>query len=285
MSEHATPGADTSAVGAALSDVTFDMLPAEGFEEALTHVPDGARIAVVLTPEVGIEPTVERTEQARELGYEVVPHVAPRFIEDRDELADIATRLTDAGVTDIFVPGGDRDEPLGEFASAYEMLLALEELGVSFEEVGITGYPTGHDSIDDATLMDAMDRKTPYATYLVTQLCFDAEAILSWIEGVRDRGIDLPVEVGIPGVMHYRRLMTLARKWGIAGPIGFIRKTTGFASFLREFVGSGGKYRPTEMVETLAPYWGDSECDIRRLRLYTFNQTQDTESWRREWVG
>jgi methylenetetrahydrofolate reductase (NADPH) len=231
-----------------------------------------------------MEPTVERTVQARRRGHEVVPHVAARFVEDADELDAIAGRLREAGVTDIFVPGGDRDEPVGEFASAHDLLVALEELGYEFDEVGVGGYPTGHDVIDDETLAAAMRRKEPHATYLVTQLCFDGEAIVDWIEGVRDRGIDLPVEVGIPGVMEYRRLMSLARRWGIASPLEFVSKTAGVFTFIRELVGSGGRYKPDDMLPTLAAARSDPLYDIRRLRLYTFNQTGPTEAWRQAWL-
>jgi len=284
MSRERATGVPDSAVSALLSDVTFDLLPGEGFETAVSHLPADARIAVVLTPELGVWPTVEKTELVAGQGYDVVPHVAPRFIQDREELDEIAGRLREAGVTDVFVPGGDRDEPVGDLASAYEMLVALEELGYDFAELGIAGYPTGHGSIDDATIREAMDRKAPYATYVVTQLCFDGEAVLDWTERVRDRGVDLPVEVGIPGVMEYRRLMTLARRWGIADPIRFVRKTAGFASFARNLLDSGGRYRPDDMVRTLAPRRTDPHLDIRRLRLYTFNETSATEAWRHEWL-
>lgn len=275
---------DSAAIGSCLSDVTFDLLPAEDFDEALSYLPSGSRVAVVLTPHLGMDPTIERAVQARELGHEVVPHIAARFVEDTAELDEIAGRLREAGVTDIFVPGGDRDEPVGEFASAHELLVALEELGYEFEEVGIGGYPTGHDAIDDETLHEAMRRKEPHATYLVTQLCFDAAAVVDWIESIRARGVELPVEVGIPGVMEYRRLMSLARRWGIASPLEFISKTAGVFTFLRELVGSGGRYKPDDILPTLAAAGTDPLYDIRRLRLYTFNQTESTEAWRQEWL-
>ena len=204
MPREATTDAERSDRAAFLSDVTYDLMPSEGFEDALSPLPEDARVAVVLTPDRGIEPTVERTELAAERGYEVVPHVAARFIEDRDELDAVAGRLADAG------------------------------------------------------------------------------AILEWIEGVRERGIDLPVEPGIPGVVDYRRLMALSRRWEIADPLRFIQKTTGVLGFTRAMIGSDGRFDPGEMVETLAPYYGDPEYDLHRLRLYTFNQTEDTESWRRE---
>mgnify|MGYP000653868762 CR=1 FL=1 len=125
-------------VEALLRDARFELMPFESFEDEIRHLPDDATIAVTASPQLGIDATVERTVQAAEQGYDVSPHIAARYVTDRDHLDEIAERLTDAGVTDVFVPGGDREEPLGEFDSAHSLLVALEELGYDFDDVGIT---------------------------------------------------------------------------------------------------------------------------------------------------
>jgi len=267
-------------VEALLTDARFELMPFESFDEEIEHLPEDATIAVTTSPQLGIETTVERTEQAAELGYDISPHIAARYVEDREQLDDIARRLTDAGVTDIFVPGGDREEPAGEFESAHDLLVALDELGHSFEEVGITGYPEGHDFLDDETLAEAMERKEPYATYIVTQLCYDPDAVIGWIEDLREDGFNLPVEVGIPGVMNYQRLLQISQKVGVGDSIKFLRKTTGVLGFVKQLVGSRGIYKPDDLIDGLAPYVDDDHYDIRGVHIYTFNQTPDTEEWR-----
>ena len=147
--------------------------------------------------------------------------------------------------------------------------------------MGITGYPEGHDFLDDRTLAEAMERKAPYATYITTQLCYDPEAVLEWIETIRDRGVDLPIEVGIPGVMKYQRLLSISQKVGVGDSINFLRKTSGIIGFVRQLVGSRGKYTPDALVDGLAPYVGDPDYGIRGIHVYTFNQSADTEAWRR----
>ena len=272
-------------VEALLTDARFELMPFESFDEEIEHLPEDATIAVTTSPQLGIETTVERTEQAAELGYDISPHIAARYVEDREQLDDIARRLTDAGVTDIFVPGGDREEPAGEFESAHDLLVALDELGHSFEEVGITGYPEGHDFLDDETLAEAMERKEPYATYIVTQLCYDPDAVIGWIEDLREDGFNLPVEVGIPGVMNYQRLLQISQKVGVGDSIKFLRKTTGVLGFVKQLVGSRGVYEPDDLVDGLAPYVDDDHYNLRGIHIYTFNQTPDTESWRAERLG
>jgi methylenetetrahydrofolate reductase (NADPH) len=271
---------DQSGVETLLSGARFELMPFESFDDEIQHLPDGATIAITTSPQLGIGTTVDRTEEAAEMGYDVVPHIAARYVEDREQLEEIARRLTEAGITDIFVPGGDREEPAGEFESAYDLLTALDETEYSFEEVGITGYPEGHDFLDEATLAESMEKKLPYATYIVTQLCYDPDAVLEWIDDLRNRGVELPVEIGIPGVMNYQRLMQISRKVGVGDSIEFLKKTTGVLGFVKQLVGSRGTYEPDELIDGLAPYVGDEYYDIRGVHIYTFNQTPDTEKWR-----
>ncbi|SNR52244.1 methylenetetrahydrofolate reductase [Halorubrum vacuolatum] len=281
MATGTSAATDVHGVQTLLTSARFELMPFKSFDEEIEHLPENATIAITTSPQLGIERTVEKTELAKELGYDVVPHIAARYVEDTDQLEEIAERLEAAGVTDIFVPGGDREEPAGEFESAYDMLVALEDLPYSFPEVGITGYPEGHAFIDDEELAASMERKAPYATYIVTQLCYDPNTVLEWIETIRDRGIDLPVEIGIPGVMNYQRLLQISQKVGVGDSVKFLRKTTGILGFVKQLVGSRGRYKPDDLIDGLSPHVGDETYNIRGVHIYTFNQTPDTESWRR----
>ena len=280
-----TPETTADGVSTLLAEPRFELMPFDSFGEQMEHLPDGAEIAITTSPSLGLDATLEWSERATDRGFEVVPHIAARYVRDEEHLAEIASRLAEAGVTDIFVPGGDRKEPVGEFDSAYEVLAALDDSEYEFEEVGITGYPEGHDFLDDRTLAEAMAKKEPYATYIVTQLCYDSDAVIEWIEEIRAQGIELPVEVGIPGVMKYQRLMEISQKVGVGDSVRFLRKTTGILGFARQLVGSRGKYTPDDLIEGLALYADDPDYGIRGVHVYTFNQTPDTEDWRRRTVG
>jgi methylenetetrahydrofolate reductase (NADPH) len=63
--------------------------------------------------------------------------------------------------------------------------------------------------------------------------------------------------------------------------VRFLRKTSGIVGFVRQLVGSRGKYTPDDLVDGLAPYAADPDYGIRGLHIYTFNQVDDTETWRR----
>ncbi|PSQ18955.1 methylenetetrahydrofolate reductase [Halobacteriales archaeon QS_8_69_26] len=281
------PGSTTTDEGvtALLTDPRFELMPFDSFGEQMGHLPDGASIAITTSPTLGLDATLEWTEKAAAEGYEIVPHIAARYVRDEDHVEEIAGRLTEAGVTDVFVPGGERDEPAGEFDSAYALLSTMEELGYEFEEVGITGYPEGHAFLDEETLAEAMAKKEPYATYIVTQICYDPDEVIDWTGAIRDRGVELPVEVGIPGVLKYQRLLSISQRVGVGDSVNFLRKTTGIIDFVRQLVGSRGKYTPDALVDGLAPYAHDPEIGFRGVHLYTFNQVPDTEEWRKGRLG
>ena len=63
----------------------------------------------------------------------------------------------------------------------------LDALGRPFPCVGITGYPESHPEIPDDVTIQAMWDKRHYATYIVSNLCFDARTVKRWINASRAR--------------------------------------------------------------------------------------------------
>lgn len=272
---------DNAGAKSLLQRSRWEMLPFASFDEQLTHVPAGETITLTASPEKGVETTVDMAVETANAGRNpVVPHIAARAVTDRDQLSAIADRLQDAGISDIFVPGGDNEEPAGEFSSSYELLVALDEMGISFDGIGITGYPEGHPKIDDEALISALHKKEPYATYAVTQLCYDADTIIDWIEETRELGVGLPFYIGVPGVMNYQKLAGISAKVGVGESIRFVRKTTGIIGMIKRMIGSRGVYKPDSLLDGLAPYADNEVYDITGLHLYTFNRAQDTADWR-----
>lgn len=267
-----------------LRDPRFELLPFDGMDEEADLLPEGAKVAITASPEKGIEETLDRADRLADRGFEVSAHVAARGVRSQDHLAEIAERLTAAGIEDIFVPGGDNEEPEGPYDSAYAFLRDLEEQGYEFEHVGITGYPEGHQFIEDDVLAEHLEKKEPYADYIVTQMSFSAEAVVDWTADIRDRGVELPVHVGVPGVMRYQRLLSISQKIGVGDSLSYLRKTTGILDFIKQFLGSRGQYKPDDFVEGVAPYHGDQDHGIEGVHLYTFNQVADTEEWRHTYV-
>jgi methylenetetrahydrofolate reductase (NADPH) len=262
----------------ALAQPRFELIPMEGAIERAALLPEGAKVTVTCSPTRGIESTLLLGEKLLERGFRIVPHIAARLVADRAHLDEIVRRLDDLGVREIFVIGGDAKKPVGPFSSAVELLSAMADSGHDFEHVGIGGYPEGHPNIDDETLRQTLLDKRPFATYVVSQMCFDPGAILNWVADIRRRGIGLPIYIGLPGVVERKKLLQISLKIGVGDSARFLTKYT---QVLTRFLKPGG-YSPDELVKNLAPFVEDQDYNLAGFHIYTFNQVESTEEWRRQ---
>jgi len=273
--------ATNEALVEALAQPRFELIPMEGAIEWAAHLPEGAKVTVTCSPTQGIESTLLFGEELLARGFRIVPHIAARLVADRAHLEEIVRRLDDLGVREVFVIGGDAKKPVGPFSGAFELLSAMADSGHDFEHVGVGGYPEGHPIIDDGTLRRALLDKRPFATYVVSQMCFDPGAILDWVADIRQQGIGLPVYIGLPGVVERKKLLQISLKIGVGDSARFLTKHT---NLVKRFLKPGG-YSPDELVKELAPYVGDQDYKIAGFHIYTFNQVENTEKWRRRILG
>ena len=262
----------------ALAQPRFELIPMEGAIERAALLPEGAKVTVTCSPTRGIESTLLLGEKLLERGFRIVPHIAARLVADRAHLDEIVRRLDDLGVREIFVIGGDAKKPVGAFSSAVELLSAMADSGHDFEHVGIGGHPEAHPNIDDETLRQTLLDKRPFATYIVSQMCFDPDAILNWVADIRRRGKVLPVYIGLPGVVERKKLLQISLKIGVGDSARFLTKYT---QVLTRFLKPGG-YSPDELVKNLAPFVEDQDYNLAGFHIYTFNQVESTEEWRRQ---
>jgi methylenetetrahydrofolate reductase (NADPH) len=259
------------ALRALLGRVRYEVLPARATEEkVLAHVPRDVVVTVTASPVKGLEPTLGLTERLAAHGYRVVPHVPARLLRDDAHLKDVTERLRAAGVDDVFVPAGDADPPAGPYDGALPVLRGLSDLGSPFADLGITGYPESHPLIhDDITIQSMWDKRT-HATYIVSNLCFDARVLGDWIARIRRRDVTLPVYVGVAGPVQRAKLLAMATKIGVGRhPSWFLR-----------FAVPGG-YAPERLLSRSAEAFSGPAAAVAGLHLFTFNQIAETERWRR----
>jgi methylenetetrahydrofolate reductase (NADPH) len=265
----------------ALKRPRYEIFPLEGIvDEVVEHVPLGVKVTVTASPSRGLEATLELVERLSAAGYATTPHLSARLVRDTAHLEELLHRLRAAGVDDLFVIAGDAREPAGQFEGAAELLSAMAGLRDRFAEIGISGYPESHHVIPDETTIEAMFQKEPKATYIVSQICFEADVIATWVRRVRDRGTFLPIWIGVPGAVDNRRLLKISRRIGLGESARFLRAHGGW---LRRLA-LPRVYRSTALAKELAPSIADSAARIAGFHIYTFNELERTEEWRRQLV-
>jgi methylenetetrahydrofolate reductase (NADPH) len=270
--------ASADVVRSSLATARYEVLPTQRIEAAiLESVPRETTLTVTASPAKGIEATLDLTERLTGHGYTVVPHLAARMIAGKSELGEIVDRLTRLDISNVFCPAGDADPPAGDYGGAVALLEDLTAMGKPFAEVGITGYPESHPEIEDDITIQSMWDKRKHATYVVSNLCFDADTIAAWLARMRKRGIDLPVLIGLPGPVERAKLLTMATKIGVGQSMRFLRSHA--STFAR--IAAPGGYSPEKFLEKSARYLGDPALGVAGLHLFTFNQVAETEAWRR----
>ena len=276
------PRGGLARVAPLLRSPRYEVFPAASTEQAvLDWVPRELTVTVTASPTRGLEPTLDLATSLAGHGYTAVPHVTARLVRDDAHLADIVARLTGAGISDIFVPGGDADPPAGRFHSALELLERLAEMGRPFARVGITGYPESHPKIDDDITIQSMWDKRRHAAYLVSNLCFDPATLRRWITRVRARGVTLPLLVGLAGPVDRARLLRMAAVAGVSESARFLAGHTEW--FLR--LGVPGGYSPQRLLDRVSGTLTDPAAAVEGLHIFTFNQLRQTEEWRRQMLA
>jgi methylenetetrahydrofolate reductase (NADPH) len=258
-------------------EARYEILPFGTSEAQAAAVGEPLRLTVTTSPRHGVDRSLDLAIRLRALGHGVSLHLAARMVRGEAHLDEVLERAHAAGIDDLFVVGGDAPEPLGPFTGAGELLDLLAPHRLRPARVGIAGYPEGHPLIAPAELEAVLERKAPLADYLVTQLCFDVRALVAWLEGVRARGIGLPLYVGAVGPVERRRLLEIATKIGVGPSLRFLKKQRGLTSLFRS-----PAHTASAFYDDVLPCVDDESLGIAGFHFFTFNDLIGTRRWREE---
>jgi methylenetetrahydrofolate reductase (NADPH) len=265
-----------------LDQAYLEVFPTKTILDRLIHIPRHSYVSITCSPVKGLEPTLKLVEQLRALPEErqlkLIPHIAARMIQDKGHLREILARLEAARVESVFVPGGDAPEPAGDYGCALDVLRDMAEIGHAIEDVGIAAHPEGHPLVNDQELLIFLQEKQQFATYMVTQMCFNPQTIANWLKGIRKAGVSLPAWIGLPGVAEISKLISLSLRIGVGQSLKVLKKQKGLLGKLI----SAKPYQPDDLLAGIEPYLSDPEINIPGFHLFSFNDIERTERWRVE---
>jgi methylenetetrahydrofolate reductase (NADPH) len=264
-----------------LGKARYEVLPLEGAEDRVRHsVGTDIKVTVTASPRKGLDSTLALAERLAGHGYTTVPHLSARQVADGSHLDEVVARVRAANIREVFVVAGDSAQPAGRFPGSLDLLQAMHERGHVFDDIGIAGYPESHPLIDDDVTIQAMWDKRRFATYIVSNICFDAKVIARWVKRVRRRGVELPIYLGLPSITDTAKLLRVSQKIGVGESARFLTKSRG--GLLRLVVPGG--YDPTRLLEKLGSTLGAPAHNVPGVHIYTFNEIEQTETWRRRMI-
>ncbi|HVE20250.1 MAG TPA: hypothetical protein VNB52_14240 [Ilumatobacteraceae bacterium] len=259
----------------------YEVVPLKSLNDQIPHLPPGCSVSVTCSPTKGIEPTLELSARLNGDGHHAVPHIAARLVEGREHVEKIAARINEHAITEIFIVGGDPD-PVGPYVDGLSLMRDLLPLCHTVRTVGVPSYPDHHTVIPDPALDEALLAKQALIGELglqgfsSTQMCFNVKTIEQWLVRQRERGLVLPIHLGVPGAVERTRLISLGTRLGIGSSLRYLRKNSG--AILRMF--SPASYDPNKLIAPLSRR--ADELDITALHLFTFNSIESTAAWQRK---
>ena len=273
----ATPGESIAKIAraASIETSTKNLNEVDGYASLLPAATD---VFVTCLPGTPYHHILSISRRLRQIGMNPVPHIAARRLVNATVAAEYLARLRDeAGVTRAMLIAGDSQAAVGPYASS----LAVLETGLlqahGIRSIGIAGYPEGHGRIAAQALLDALDGKIEYAKshgiepFVVSQFCFDGDAVVDWLEKLRARGVTLPVRVGVAGPAKVRTLLNYGMRCGIGDSLRAFGSQP--VSLTRLLMHHG----PEKTVRTIAQ--SAERLGVAGLHFYPFGGFAESARW------
>src|SRR5208282_239252 len=141
--------------------------------------------------------------------------------------------------------------------------------------IGIAGYPQGHPRIGDEELDRALAEKIAAAeaigliVEIVTQFCFDAQALLDFVARLRAFGFDHRLRIGLAGPTSLAALLRYAGRCGVRASAQALARRAGL--FRQMFAMT----MPDDLVHALT----DAAPAGVRVHFFSFGGLPATARW------
>lgn len=246
---------------------------------AAPRILPGSTISIPYLPGQDNDARLAAARAVRALGLVPMPHLSARRIASLAELDSFVKRaVAEAGVERCFVIAGDPATPLGPFADSASLIETgvFERAGI--QVVGVGGHPEGHPVMSAADRWEVLERKcrsigmrgmTPL---IVTQFGFDADIVLAWLKTLRERGIEHPVRVGVPGPAG---IAVLARYAALCGVSACASMWSKYGISLGKLFGTAG---PDVFVDRLAAGLTEEHGEVS-LHFFPFGGIAQSVRW------
>ncbi|RMX08187.1 methylenetetrahydrofolate reductase [Corticibacter populi] len=220
---------------------------------AAHRISPASTISIPYLPNQDNEARLATARAVRKIGFEPMPHISARRVTSLAELQwFVEHAVAEAGVERCLVIAGDPATPMGPFANSSLLIETgvFERSGIKV--IGVGGHPEGHPIMSAADRWEVLKRKCQdierrgMTPLIFTQFAFDAGIVLTWLEALRERGIEHRVRVGVPGPAGVAVLARYAAMCGVGACASMLSK---YGISIGRLFGTAG---PEHFVDRLA---------------------------------
>lgn len=186
------------------------------------------------------------------------------------EVSEVLENLKQHNIENVLALRGDVDENYKgnpDFPYAKDLIAYIRAAG----DFGIGGafYPEGHidcDS-DEENLQHLLQKQEAGVDFLISQLFFDTEQYLRFVQKARARGAQIPLVAGIMPIMSKNQVQRMIFQCGVSLPSGIIKILHRYENHPESLLKAGIEYAQHQF-EVLA------QNGERHVHLYTMNKPQ-----------
>lgn len=158
----------------------------------------GGRLSQLTCEMVNVAQTVYGLETCMHLTCTDMP---------RSKIDDALDQAYQAGCTNILALRGDPprekekwESTSGGFVYARDLVVYIKQKYSDHFDIGVAGYPEGCEENQDrdALMIHLKDKVDAGGTFIISQMFYDADIFIDWVQGCRKAGIHVPI---IPGIM------------------------------------------------------------------------------------
>ncbi|HEY0940996.1 MAG TPA: methylenetetrahydrofolate reductase [Steroidobacter sp.] len=193
-------------------------------EASRALLPAGKKIYVSHLPKQTWQQTIDACREVRAVGFDPVPHLPVRLLEDERTLDDfLANAVSSASIREVLLISGDYPQSNGPYAVVADVLRTGKLNAHGLRRVSLAGHPEGHPKVAIAEIRRAEIEKAQLArdagleATLLTQFFFEAQPFIEWTGGLRAAGVQARLVAGLAGPASIATLFRFAMRCGV-GP-------------------------------------------------------------------
>jgi methylenetetrahydrofolate reductase (NADPH) len=262
------------------ASIEINVQDVQHLQASRAFLPPAQKIYVSHLPKQTWVETEAACRAVRSAGFNPVPHIPARLIEDAATLDRCLGNLVrSANIDEVLLISGDYPQSVGPYLTTSEVLRTgiLNQHGL--KRVSVAGHPEGHPKVALDEVRRAEREKTTLAAQaglevtLLTQFFFEHTPFLEWAHELREQGVKARIVGGLAGPAGIATLFRFAMRCGV-GPS--IRALGARPTSLMKLIGDHG---PEQVMCGLAEAYRRDQPEFDGVHLFCFGGYLRTCQW------
>jgi methylenetetrahydrofolate reductase (NADPH) len=254
----------------------------ESFKDIL---PINTRIYIAHIEGVPIEEMIQTAKRLQSEGFSVMPHFPARIIKNKSTLEEWITKYQDeAGIDQALLLAGGVTNPHGIFENSMQLVETELFNKYNFKNLHFAGHPEGNKDIDfdgstnnvDEALLwkQKFNERTDIEVALTTQFCFEADPVIKWADSMIEKGINIPIHIGVAGPAKLQTLIKFSIACGVGPSLKVLQKR---AKDVKKLL---LPFEPNDFLETLAQHKKENpKFNITNIHFFPLGGINTSADW------